>query len=49
MSRRFIIILAIILVIVVGGMVLSLKRALKAGAMANDPDPGQRPHASAPR
>ena len=38
MSKRVLIAIAIIVMIVVGGMVVTMKRALKAGAASRDPD-----------
>ena len=43
MSRRVLIAIAIILVIMVTGMVITMKRAFRADALARDPD------ASAPK
>jgi hypothetical protein len=49
MSRRVLVIIAIIVLVIVAGMVLSVKRAARLGTMANDPDPGPRPASTAPR
>jgi hypothetical protein len=50
MSRRVLITIGVILLIIVMGLVLSLKRALKASAEHADPDSGsRRPPATAPR
>jgi len=43
MSRRVLIAIAVIVVVIVTGMVVTMKRAFRADAMARDPD------ASAPR
>jgi hypothetical protein len=40
MSRRVLVVLAIIVLVIIVGMVLSVKRAARLGTMANDPDPG---------
>ncbi|HUJ01470.1 MAG TPA: hypothetical protein VLY46_14620 [Usitatibacter sp.] len=43
MSRRVLVVIAILIVVVAFGMVVSLKRAIKANAAATDPDSGA-PH-----
>ncbi|HXZ47749.1 MAG TPA: hypothetical protein VEG27_01955 [Usitatibacter sp.] len=50
MSRRVLIAIAAIVIVIAVGLVLSLKRALKADALSADPDPGGRnPPRAAPR
>jgi hypothetical protein len=38
MSKRVLMVIAVIVMIVVAGLVVTMKRALKAGAEARDPD-----------
>jgi len=50
MSRRVLVTIVVILLIIVAGLVMSLKRALKADALSADPDPGpKKPVHTAPR
>ena len=50
MSRRVLIVIAILVAVIALGIASSLKRALKMGASSADPDSGSRhPPASAPR
>jgi predicted Kef-type K+ transport protein len=49
MSRRVLVTLGVILLIIALGLVFTLKRALKASASHADPDSGPRPPATAPR
>ena len=50
MSRRTLVIIAAIVIVIAIGMVVSLKRALKASATGADPDTGsRRPAPSATR
>ncbi len=50
MSRRVLAIIAILVIVIAFGTVLSLKRALRASTSGADPDSGsRRPAPSAPR
>ena len=49
MSRRVLIALVIILVIIVTGMVLTMKRAFRADAIARDPDDSPKQTQVAPK
>ena len=49
MSRRVLVILGVILLVIALGLVFTLKRALRSSAAHADPDSGPRPPATAPR
>ena len=49
MSRRVLVSIGVILLIIAMGLVFTLKRALKTSASHADPDSGPRPPAAAPR